>query len=126
MLVGGTENICVVIQELPCNLDSSSEPEPELMHINICLQLTVRKAEALIGGFPLPGPTWHSYLASSPFVAFTTWSQGYINELTMHTVSRLSSSVSQNISPHLKIESAVSIIAKDEVAIKARQVSVKT
>ena len=76
MLVGGTENICVVIQELGCNLDSSSGPEPELMHINICLQLTVRKAEALIGGFPLPGPTWHSYLASSPFVAFTTWSQG--------------------------------------------------
>ena len=75
MLVGGTENICVVIHELLFNLDSSSgEPEPELMHINIniCLQLTVRKAEALIGGFPLPGPTWHSYLASSPFVAFTT------------------------------------------------------
>ena len=44
----------------------------------------------------------------------------------MHTSTILSCDVSQNISPHLKIESAVSIIAKDEVAIKARQVSVKT
>ena len=59
------------------NLDSSQGPEPELMHINICLQLTVRKAEALIGGFPLPGPTWHSYLASSPCVAFTTYNHMY-------------------------------------------------
>ena len=33
------------------------------------LQSTVRYALALIGGFPLAGPTWHSYLESSSRLA---------------------------------------------------------
>ena len=66
---------CKLLSALLLSAHSQLELDSEDLHlnINICLQLTVRKALDLIGGFPLPGPTWHSYLASSFFVAFTTW-----------------------------------------------------
>ena len=52
-------------------------------------------------------------------------SQVNINDI-LFLLSIMQCVMSQKISPYLKIESTVSIIAKDEIAIKAGQVSVKT